>query len=106
MTKGLKYISLEWSPDVWNRNGLELEGLGFNLCVAPPHVVVSLILGEKGQVGGLEIGVGDDLVLCNEMGAKSVLRCWMFTEDLASAYVLRHQTPTVLKFRERVRRFG
>ena len=51
MTNGLEYISLEWSPDVWNQNGLESEGLGFNLCVALPHIVVSLILGDKGQVG-------------------------------------------------------
>ena len=33
------------------RNGLELEGLGFNLCVALPGVVVSLISGDEGQVG-------------------------------------------------------
>ena len=31
-------------------NGSESEGLGFNLCVALPHVVVSLILADKGQV--------------------------------------------------------
>ena len=28
------------------------------------------------------------------------------SKDLASAYVLRHQTPTVLKFQKRVWRFG
>ena len=33
------------------RNGSESEGLGFNLCVALPHVVMSLILGDKGWVG-------------------------------------------------------
>ena len=45
--------SPEWSPDVWNRNGSESEGLGFNLCVALSHVVVSLI-SEDGV--GSEIG--------------------------------------------------
>ena len=30
---------------------MELEGLGFNLCVALPCVVVSLILEDKGRIG-------------------------------------------------------
>ena len=33
------------------QNGLESEGLGFNLYVAPPCVVVSLISGDKDRVG-------------------------------------------------------
>ena len=33
-------------------NRSELEGLGFNLCVAPPHVVVSLISEDRDGVGG------------------------------------------------------
>ena len=36
----------EWSSDVRNQNGSELEGLGFNLCVAPSRIVVSLILED------------------------------------------------------------
>ena len=32
------------------RNGSESEGLGFNLCVVPPHIVMSLILGDKDWV--------------------------------------------------------
>ena len=40
-------------------NGLESEGLGFNLCVAPPRVVVSLISRDKSQVGGRRSEVGD-----------------------------------------------
>ena len=44
---------LEWSPDVWNWNGSESEGLGFNLCVALSRIIMSLIL-EDGV--GLEIG--------------------------------------------------
>ena len=51
MTNGSEYVSPEWSPDVWNWNGSESEGLGFNLYVALLHIVVSLILGDKGQVG-------------------------------------------------------
>ena len=42
--------------------GLELEGLGFNLCVAPPHVVVSLI----SEIGDWRVGV--DLVAKTEVG--------------------------------------
>ena len=40
-------------------------------------------------------------------GTEGVLRFYMFSKDLASAYVLRHQTSTVLKFWTRDRqRFG
>ena len=46
------------------------------------------------------------VLLWDETGAESIPRWWMFGEDLASAYVLCHQMPTVLKFWERVRRFG
>ena len=44
-------------------NGSESEGLGFNLCVAPPRVVVSLILKDKGRVGDRRSEVGDDFVV-------------------------------------------
>ena len=43
------------------RNGSESEGLGFNLCVAPPRVVVSLILRDRSRVG-------DDFVIKSEVG--------------------------------------
>ena len=50
------------SPDVRNRNGSESEGLGFNLCVAPSRVVVSLISKDRGRVGDRRSEVGDDLL--------------------------------------------
>ena len=37
-------------------------------------------------------------VLWAETGTESIPRCQMFSKDLASAYVLRHQMSTVLKF--------
>ena len=40
---------------------MELEGLGFNLCVAPPHVVVSLISEDEGWIGDWRFG--DDFVV-------------------------------------------
>ena len=43
------------------QNGSESEGFGFNLCVAPPRVVVSLISKDKGQVG-------DDFVVKTKVG--------------------------------------
>ena len=45
------------------QNGSESEGLGFNLCVALPCVVVSLILKDKGRVGDRRSEVGDDFVI-------------------------------------------
>ena len=45
-----------------DRKSLELEGLGFNLCVAPPHIVVSLILEIRDR------RVGVDLVVKTEVG--------------------------------------
>ena len=39
---------------------MESEGLGFNLCVAPSHVVVSLISEGKGRIGDRRFG--DDFV--------------------------------------------
>ena len=45
------------------QNGSESEGLGFNLCVAPPRIVVSLILKDKGWVGDWRLEVGDDFVV-------------------------------------------
>ena len=50
MTNGSEYTSPEWSPDVRNQNGSELEGLGFNLCVASSRVIVSLILEDRNRV--------------------------------------------------------
>ena len=45
-----------------DQKGLELEGLGFNLCVVPPPVIVSLILETRirSEIGDSE--VGDDFV--------------------------------------------
>ena len=39
-------------------------------------------------------------------GTEGVPRFYMFSEDSASAYVLRHQTSTVLEFWVRDRGFG
>ena len=50
------------------RNGSKSEGLGFNLCVAPPHVVVSLISRDKGQVGDQRSEVGGDFVIKTKVG--------------------------------------
>ena len=47
----VEYISPGWSLGVQILDGSESEGLGFNLCVAPPHIVVSLISKDKGWVG-------------------------------------------------------
>ena len=63
MINRLKYISPEWSPDVWNRNGSESEGLSFNLCVVLPRIVVSLILGDKDRVGDQRLEVRDDFIV-------------------------------------------
>ena len=60
MTNKLEYVSPIQSPeksrDVWR--GSESEGLGFNLCVVPSRVIVSLILRDKDQVGGQRLEVG------------------------------------------------
>ena len=39
-------------------SGSESEGLGFNLCVAVPHTVMSLISRDKGQVGDRRSEIG------------------------------------------------
>ena len=49
----------EWSPDVWNQNGSESEGFGFNLCVVPSGVV-SLISEDGGWIGDRRLG--DDFI--------------------------------------------
>ena len=50
MTNGLEYISLEWSLEyVQDQKDSELEGLGFNLSVAPSHIIVSLISEIRDQ---------------------------------------------------------
>ena len=49
-------------------NGLESEGLGFNLCVAPPRVLVSLILRDRSRVRDQRSEVGDDFVVKSEVG--------------------------------------
>ena len=50
------------------RNGSELEGLGFNLCVVLPHIVVSLILQDKGWAGDRRSEVRGDFVVKTEVG--------------------------------------
>ena len=55
-------------------NGLELEGLGFNLCVSPPRVVVSLILGNKGQVG-------DDFIVKDKSWTRMTRRRFQVVEQ-------------------------
>ena len=52
MTNGSEYVSPVRSPEmIGNRRGSESEGLGFNLCVAPSRVVVSLISRVKDLIG-------------------------------------------------------
>ena len=60
--------SPERSPDVQSRNGSESEGLGFNLCVAPSRVIVSLISKDRGQIGDWRSEVGDDFVVMTRVG--------------------------------------
>ena len=54
------------------RNGSESEGLGFNLCVAPSRVIVSLILKDRGRIGGRigdrRLEVGDDFIVMTRVG--------------------------------------
>ena len=50
------------------QNGSKFEGLGFNLCVAPPCIVVSLISKDKGRVRDHRSEVGDDFVIKTEVG--------------------------------------
>ena len=50
------------------RNGSESEGLGFNLCVVPPGIIVSLILRVKSWVRDRRSEVGDDFVVRTEVG--------------------------------------
>ena len=45
------------------RNGSESEGLGFNLCVAPPRIVASLISRDRSRIGDRRSEVGDDFVV-------------------------------------------
>ena len=49
------------------RNGSELEGLGFKLCVAPPRVVMSLISKYKVQVG-------DDFIVKDKSWTRTMRR--------------------------------
>ena len=50
-------MTVQRSPDVWNQNGSESEGLGFTLCVVPSHIVVSLISEDRvrSEIGGSEM---------------------------------------------------
>ena len=58
--------------DVWNRNGSELKGLGFNLCVAPSCIVVSLILEGEGCIGDQRFG--DDFIVKDRSQTKMTRR--------------------------------
>ena len=51
-----------------NWNGSELEGLGFNLCVAPPHIIMSLISRDRSRVRDRRSEVGDDFVVKTKVG--------------------------------------
>ena len=46
----------------------ESEGLGFNLCVAPPRVIVSLISKDKGRVRDWRSEVRDDFIVKTKVG--------------------------------------
>ena len=50
----------------WNVS--ESEGLGFNLCVAPSRIVVSLISKDKGQVRDRRSEVRDDFIIKTKVG--------------------------------------
>ena len=93
-------------------NGSESEGLGFNLCVVPPRVVVSLISRDGSQVGDRRLEVGDDFVVKSEVrqgqqgkipsrGARRGLKRIMLREDYVkdkSIFELKKHTgvcPTV-----------
>ena len=109
MTKG-RCDSPKWSPDVRDRNGSELEGLGFNLCVALPRIVVSLISEDRDRVGGQRSEIGDDFVVRQKSdkddkeevpsrGARRGLKETMLREDYVedkSRFELRKHTGVVL----------
>ena len=50
------------------QSGSESEGLGFNLCVVPPRVIISLILRDKGQVRDRRSEVRDDFIVKTKVG--------------------------------------
>ena len=62
-------------------NGSESEGLGFNLCVAPPHIVMSLILGDKGWVRDWRLEVGDDFVVKDKSQTRTTRRRFQVVEQ-------------------------
>ena len=52
--------------------GLELEGLGFNLCVAPPCIVVSPISEDGGQIRDWRFG--DDFIVKDKSQTRMMRR--------------------------------
>ena len=50
------------------QNGSESKGLGFNLCVVPSRVVVSLISKDRDWIGDWRLGVGGDFVVMTRVG--------------------------------------
>ena len=87
-----------------------MEGLGFNLCVAPPRVVVSLISEDRDRVGGRRLEIGDDFVVRQKLdkddkggvpsrGTRKGLKRQMLREDYVegkSRFELRKYTGVVL----------
>ena len=72
MTNGPGYISLEWSLEyVQDQKGSELEGLGFNLCVAPSHIIVSLISEIRDRRVGVDLVVKTEVSQGQQGGSKS-----------------------------------
>ena len=65
----------------WNGNGSELEGLGFNLCVALPRIIMSLISGDKGQVGDQRSEVRDDFVVKDKIQTRTMRRRFQVVEQ-------------------------
>ena len=63
------------------RMGWRLEGLGFNLCVALPHVVMSLILGDKGWVRDQRSEVRDDFVIKDKSQTRMTRRRFQVIEQ-------------------------
>ena len=89
---------------------MELEGLGFNLCVVPPRVVVSLISEDRDGVGGRRSEIGDDFVVRQRLDkddkekvpshrARRGLKETMLREDYVedkSRFELRKHTGVIL----------
>ena len=60
---------------------LESEGLGFNLCVVLPRIVVSLTSEDKGQVRDRRSEVGDDFIVKDKSQTRTTRRRFQVVEQ-------------------------